>query len=313
MKWLFLAMICITTQMNAQTPRITFQQPGLYPEGTAFDSVSNMFYVSSSTKATIGKVDLKGNYTVFYEEPDLKSSFGMKIDFKNRVLWICTGDPNNSVYTTPALFKKQIRLIGLDINTGKKISDIDLSGLYPGKHFANDIILDDQENKYITDSYSPVIYKVDAKGNATVFLENELFKGMGIGLNGIAWNPKGYLLTINDANGNILKIDLQSKNVATVKTSQFFPGGDGLLLVSGKLYLVQNKGVNKISILQSRDDWKTAELVCATAAVDRFQNPSTLTRQKDNIYVLNAKLNELSDSTAPRSKDFSLQLVECKK
>ena len=120
----------------------------------------------------------------------------MKIDTKSGILWVCTGDPNYSVYKTPQTFKKQIRLIGLDLKTGKKLSDIDLSGLYPGNHFANDITLDDAGNKYITDSYSPVIYRIDSAGNASVFVENDLFKGMGIGLNGIAWSKAGICLPL---------------------------------------------------------------------------------------------------------------------
>jgi hypothetical protein len=308
----FLMLFIYVAFLHAQTQRISFVSPGLYPEGVAYDPASNSFFVSSSTTATIGKVDKQGNYTIFYREPDLKSSFGMKVDAKTGTLWVCTGDPNNSIYKTSATFKKQIRLVGLDLKTGKKLADIDLSNLVPGNHFANDITLDEAGNKYITDSYSPVIYRVDASGKATVFAQNDLFKGVGIGLNGIAWSKAGYLLAVNDANGNILKITTTHPVVTEVAVPHFFPGADGILLVNDTLYVVQNKGVNAVTQVVSQDDWKTGSVTGASGATDRFQNPSTLTRSAVQIYALNAKLNELSDSTLPKSKEFSLQLVICK-
>jgi hypothetical protein len=298
----------------AQTPRITFTAPGVYPEGVAYDAPSKRFFVSSETTGTIGAVDLQGNYTVFYEGHDLKSTFGMKVDPKTHTLWVCAGDPMSSRYSTPATHKKQIRLIGLDLASGQKTADVDLSELFPGNHFANDVALDDQGNKYITDSYSPVIYKVDNRNSASVFSKNELFKGTGIGLNGIVWSRQGYLLVINDANGNLLKVNVKDPSVVTeVNISRLFPGGDGLLFTDQGLSVVQNKGVNIISQIVSNDQWKTASFQSATSVTDRFQNPSTLVAVDEKLYALNAKLNELTDSTVPKSKEFSLQLVEFKK
>jgi hypothetical protein len=85
-----------------------------------------------------------------------------------------------------------------------------------------------------------------------------------------------------------------------------------MLFMGKNLYVVQNKGVNIVSELGSTDDWNTATLKAATTIEDRFQNPSTLTASGNQLYALNAKLNELSDSTLPKSKEFSLQLVQCR-
>jgi hypothetical protein len=123
---------------------------------------------------------------------------------------------------------------------------------------------------------------------------------------------KGYLLAVNDADGIILKITLKNPSVTIVKIDLFFPDADGILLQGNTPFLIQHKGINKVFEIESVDDWNTARLVAATALEDGFQNPSTLTTAGSRIYALNAKLNELSDSTLPRSKEFSLQLVECK-
>ncbi|WP_153797338.1 gluconolaconase [Foetidibacter luteolus] len=308
------SLLSVAAVGTAQTSRINFEAPGVYPEGTAWDEAGQRFFVSSATRATIGTVTPDGVYKPFFQDSSLKSSFGMKVDGQRNLLLICTGDPKYSMYKDSATFKKMIRLIGIDLKSGKKTLDVDLSAIYQGKHFANDLCLDDKGNVYITDSYSPAIYKVDVNGKASLFVTSDLFKGFDIGLNGIVYHPNGYLLAVNNNNGSILKIDvLNSSMIQTVMTDNFFPGADGLLLdKNNNLILVQNKGVNKIFMLQSKDDFKTAVIVAATSTEDRFAQPSTATYQGDKLYVLNSKLNELNDPTLPPSKEFSLQVAELK-
>ena len=311
MKNILSILIIISLQLNAQTQRITFTAPALYPEGTAFNKADNLFYVSSAKTGTVGTVDQQGNYKVFYADSLLKSSFGMKVDAKRNRLWVCVGDPNYSKYSDSSTFKKMIRLIALDLKTGKKINDIDLSNLYSGKHFANDLTIDDDGNIYITDSYSPVIYKVDATYHATVFAQNDMFIAKDIGLNGIVFYPKGFLLAVNNSNGKILKIDIKNpQSVTKVNIDNFFPGADGILLdAQNNLLLDQNKGTDKIYKISSPDDFKTAKIIAATFFTDRFQNPSISTIKGNDLYVLNSKLNELKDSINSPSKEFSLQLA----
>ncbi len=302
--------ILLSSGARSQTKRIEFIAAESYPEGVAFDAKRNVFYVSSARKATIGQVDAGGNYSAILIDSSLKSTFGMKV--KGDQLWVCAGDPNHSKYRDSATYKKMIRLIGIDLLTGKKSADIDLSALYTGNHFANDLTFDDKGNIYITDSYSPVVYKVDHAGKATVFAESTWFSSAGVGLNGIVWHPGGYLLVTNNGNGNLLKIDIsEPARISKVRINQFFPGSDGLLLDDEKnLILVQNKGVNKIFKLGSMDNWQTAKVLSATQSKDMFSYPSTATIRNKETWIMNAKLHELSDSTTVPSKKFSLQLAE---
>jgi hypothetical protein len=236
----------------------------------------------------------------------------MKVDAKNNRLLVCVSDGNYSKYSTPATFKKMARLISIDLATGKKVMDVNLSKLLPGKHFANDLTMDDKENIFVTDSYAPVIYKVDAKGSATVFAKSDLFKSEDVGLNGILFHPQGYLLVAYNTNGVLLKVDVRDpKRITTVKIKTLFPGADGLLWASpNNLVLIQNKGVNKAFQLSSNDNWMTAEVKAATAAEDRFQYPTTGTMQDSRIWLMNSKLNENTDSSMTPSKEFSLQLAK---
>lgn len=294
-----------------QTARINFEAPDMYPEGVAYDEEGNRFFVSSVRTGTIGTVDPKGTYTVFYADSSLKSTYGMKVDAARRKLWVCSADANYSKYADSATFKKMSRLIGLDLASGRKTDDIDLSTLVPGRHFANDLALDNNGNIYITDSHSPVVYKVDASGKASVFAQSDWFKGQDVALNGIVWSPRGYLIVANGSDGNLYKIDITDpRRITRIRQKTFFPGADGLLWdKDGNLVLVQNEGVNKVFQLSSPDNWQSAEVKGATATNDRFHYPSTATAQKGMLYALNAKLSELSDPTAQPSKEFSLQAV----
>lgn len=292
--------------------KIQFEAPMVYPEGVAYNPKTNLYYVSSVTTGTIGTVNATGEYNVLHKDSTMKSTFGMKVDLKRNRLWVCVADPKFSKFRDPSTFKKMSKIIALDLTSGKKVATVDLAPLYNGNHFANDLTLDDKGNVYITDSFSPVIYKIDSKDQVSVLVEHELFKTKDIGLNGIAYHPKGYLLAVNNGAGAILKVDLKNpKNVTKVKIDQFFPGADGLLVdKQNNLILIQNKGVNKAFMISSGDDWKTAMVKGSTPLDARFHNPTTATFARDQVYILNAKLNELSDSTKNPSKEFSIQLAK---
>jgi sugar lactone lactonase YvrE len=298
----------------AQSQVIKFAAPGLYPEGVAYHTENKLFYIGSVTNATIGSVDMNGNYRVVFSDSTLKSTYGLKVDPDKKLLWACVSDANYSKHSEPATFKKSGRIIAINLTTGKKVKDIDLAGFLEGKHFINDIVFDTEGNLYATDSFSPVIYKVDKSDKASVFAKSDLFKAMDIGLNGIAFNPKGFLIVNNNSQGVLYKVDLKSpEKISRVMIKNFFPGSDGMLFdTDGKLILVQNKSVDKIFKLVSSDDWQTAQLEAATAAEDRYQQPSTATLAANKVYVLNSKMNELSDPVKRPSKEFSIQQAEFK-
>ncbi len=299
--------ICMSPMFTAaQSAKIEFEALNTYPEGIIFAPSSGLFYVSGVRMGTVGSVDIKGNYTELLSDSTLKSTYGMKV--VQNTLWFCAGDANYSKYSTEATHKKTGKLIAIDLTTKKRKADIDLSTLYNGKHFINDITIDNAGNAYLTDSYSPVIYKVTSDGKASIFAENDLFKSPGVGLNGIVWHPDGFLLVDNNGAGSILKVSADGKIVSKVKVPQFFSGADGLLLDNNKnLILVQNKSVNKIFQLKSNDSWSTATVIAATKSADLFSFPSTATLRNNEVWVMNAKLNELSEGNAVPAKKFTIQ------
>lgn len=300
---------CASVIPDQPTARIEFNAPEAYPEGIAYDSNSDVYFVSSARLGSVGKVSPGGTYSSLINEPSFKSTYGVKVHPDGKRLFVCVGDANYSKFTSPETRKKMARLVGIDMATGKKTDDIDLSKLVPGKHFANDLTFDSQQNAYVTDSFSNVIYKVTPGGQASVFADSPMFKTEGIGLNGIVFHPSGYLLTVSSGTGAIYKIDLSNpKKVTKVATEQFFMNGDGLLLTENKkLVVVQNGGSDKIYELTSEDDWSSAKLSASTLVADRFTYPSTAAMAKDKVWIMNAKFSELTDSTSVPSKKFAIQ------
>ena len=291
------------------SPRIEFEALESYPEGIVFDQSANVYYVSSARLGNIGKVTPQGAYTIFHGDTTLKSTYGLKIHPDKKRLFACAGDANYSKFTNPATRTKMARLLSFDLSSGKKLSDIDLSGLLPGKHFLNDIAFDLQNNAYITDSFAGAVYRVSPDGKATVFAKDELFKTEGVGLNGIVFHPEGFLIVDNSSKGQLFKIDIKNpKNVSKVEIDQFFLGADGLLLTDkNTLNMVVNGGSDKIYQLQSTDGWKTAKVAAATLSTDRFTYPSTATQNGKDIWVMNAQFNQLLDSNQVPVKRFAIQ------
>lgn len=284
---------------------VRFEAAELYPEGIAFDAKEKVFYVSSARLGTIGRVTADGKYKALYTDKGLKSSYGMKVHPDGKRLFACVADANYSKFSEPATYRSMARLISIDLKTGRKLSDVDLSQLVPGKHFANDLAFDKEGNAYVTDSFSNVVYKVAVDNKAAVFASSELFRTEGAGLNGIVVHPDGYLLVASSGRGCIFKIDMENpQDVQMVKVEQFFPGADGLLLEGSHLVLVQNGGVNKTFKLESTDDFKTARPVGATAASQLFGFPSTAALEGKTVWVIDAKFNHLKEKNSVPLKDF---------
>ncbi|GAA4339324.1 hypothetical protein [Flaviaesturariibacter amylovorans] len=310
----FCALLLASCVPVRPTQRINFTAPDLYPEGIAYDGAANVYYVSSARTGAIGRVTPDGAYTVLHADSTLKSTYGMKIHPDGKRLFVCAADANYSRFTAPDTRYKMSRLISIDLTSGRRLSDVDLSNLFPGKHFANDLTFDDKGNIFLTDSYGDAIIKVDAAGKPSVFSKHKLFETVGIGLNGIVWHPGGFLLVSSTAHGVIFKVDVNNPdNVTKVKSDMYSVNGDGLLLKDpNNLILVVNGGADKIFRMTTDDNWASAKLTGTTFLTDRFTHPSTATAAGDDVWIMNAKFHDLNDSTSIPSKVFAIQKLVLK-
>jgi len=283
---------------------IHFTALGLYPEGIVFDRMNNRFLVSSVAKGTIGVVSYDGTYTPFIEDDDLQATIGMKID-----------EPRKQLIVSATSMERDLAQLRIyDLNTGSLVQKVDLGALRPNsKHFIDDVTLDPQGNKYVTDAHSPIVYKVTANGAASVLFENEKyaqpddFQFLWFGFNGIAYNKSGFLLVGFFAGpAALLKIPVNDPDkFVEVDVDGVLGAVDGLLISNdgkqlaavGFDFSTEQLGV---MYLRSDDKWKSA---WKTDFFETgFVTPTTLTSDGNNVYVIYSYLLEFLLGLEPRSE-----------
>jgi len=289
---------------------IEYKAPSAYPEGIAYNEKTNEFFVSSMRHGTVGVVK-DGKYRPFAKDPQLVSSVGMHADPERGRLLVCVSDPGVSEKTSPKTQKKLARLMAFDLKTGKRKGSVDLNALAPeGEHFCNDIAIDGDGNAYATDSFSPIVYKVDPAFKAAVFLKDDKFKGQGFGLNGLVHHKDGFLIVAKSDDGTLWKINEKGAPAAEeIKLSEKLVNADGLVLSpAGDLIVVQNE-THRASRVKSTDGWKTGK-VDKTVALDAAF-PTTAVYAGDKLYVDLSHLNELfADAKKAKTDTFTLTEVQ---
>lgn len=312
---LILALIGLFTMCKPKQPAdsITFSKTNLYPEGVEFDETSNSFLVTSLKEGMVGKVGTDGKYTPFIQDENLISAIGIRIDRTNNRIYVCSSDPGASVKTKPETQGKLAGLGVYELKTGKKIAYLDLGSLTETGNFANDIALDDKGNVYVSNSFGPSIFKVTKDLKAEVFLENERFKGEGFGLNGLVYDPSGFLIVAKYNEGVFFKIPVSNPSQFTeIKLDSKIVGADGLLWgENGKLIVIANAGTNKVFELSSSDGWDSAKIESEVAAGEVF--PTTGIKVGKNYFYLHSMLNKLFDpkNTVP-TEQFIIKKLDFK-
>ena len=286
---------------------VTITEPALFPEGVEYDRRGRRFLVSSLTNGTIGAVDDQGNYEAFIEDEDFGATVGIEIDQLRQRLLVCVSDPTTAGVAA---------LGSYDLRTGERQFFTDLIAVAgdDAPHFANDVAVDRHGNAYVTDSFSPIIYKVDPEGNASVFLQDDTFQPSpgAFGLNGIVYDPHGFLIVGLSETATLYKVPVdEPEQYTTIATD---PGvvtsPDGLYLDDQMLIVVNNEGggeQGRVTALTSIDAWQSGAEITTFATGPVF--PTTVAQRGAAYYVLYAHLNELFSGDASRD-EFKIVRVD---
>ncbi|WP_026791699.1 hypothetical protein [Pleomorphomonas oryzae] len=298
--------LAIATQVLAHD--IAFTSNKSYPESVTYSPHQDVFLLGSVTQGIVAKLDKAGAYTPFITDNRLVSTVGLLVDDASNTLWVTNSDPGAGARTATATQGKLAAIATYDATTGAPKAYYDLGSLSPGAHFANDIALDAAGNAYVTDSFAPLIYKIDSHGKASIFAESSLFlTSEGFNLNGIAWHKDGYLLVGKYNSGELFRISTKDPtDIRKVKLPEALTGADGIHLIDGKHLLVaQNLAANRTVELTSGDGWQSATIT-RTEASKLSMPTATVTVGKD-VYVLNSRLDTLFDPKATKVGDYLLQ------
>lgn len=286
---------------------IRIEEPRLFPEGIEYDSRGDRFLLTSMTRGTIGQVQ-NGQYTEWIDDQDLIATVGIHIDHTGNRILVANSDPGVSERSSEETKNSLAALVAYDL-TGNRIFYAELGQLHSGAHFANDVTVDEKGNAYVTDSFSGVIYKVDPAGNASIFYSNEEMDAVedGFGLNGIDYDPRGYLLVSwLDAN-KILRFpidDPQKYTEVKIPVELFSP--DGIYLKNpNELLVVSNDSGGDNGKIQTFSTWNKWE---TTTLIDEFDSPgafpTTVTVKRNTPYVLHSHLDMLF--SGEHQEEFSI-------
>lgn len=277
---------------------ISFRQENLFPEGVVYDKFNDRFYVSSTTRGDIGIVTRDGIYTPFITDPALVATAGLAIDEARKLLYVTNAtDGSVGIY---------------DTRTGQRVNFIDLKTLLPGTPvFINDIIIDPQGNAYVTNSFAPVIYKIDRSGTATIFYQEPALTTApgGFGFNGIEYANTGFLLVAYTIGNQIIKIPIKDpSSYSIVMLDRPINRPDGLLLSKDnkQLVVVSNAGGSaqgSVTYFISDDKWTSATATGTFTTGAVF--PTTATTDGKQIFVLYAYLHR----RAAGQNEFAIQPV----
>lgn len=276
---------------------VSFKASGLYPEGIEFDFRRNRFYVSSLSRGTIGIVTNDGVYTPFIEDEILTNTVGIHID-----------NIRDRIYVAIAsFFERKGGIAGYDLKTGKRVLYVDLVDVLPNANiFPNDLITDFMGNIYVTDTASSVLYKINTKGKASVFLQDERLKpSAGFGINGITYHPLGFLL-VASSDPKLFKVPVN--NPKSFKVIDLPVGGlDGIQIVDfNTIYSVSNFA--NVVKFESKDIWETIELTDSYPV--QGSSPTTLANAYfKTVYVINSSLSDFFGGTTPAIETFTIEKV----
>ncbi|WP_395077203.1 hypothetical protein [Flavobacterium sp.] len=309
MKNLFKILFVLTFALSANAQNIAFNSNELYPEGIAYSKKQDVYFVSSLHYGKIGKVTSKGVYTEFITDTALVSTIGIHANEKANLLYVCVSDPGVAVNTSATTQMKLAKLIAYDLTTGKRKFIADLGVLNPnGGNFANDVDFDLKGNCYVTNSASPIIYKISPKGVPSIFATSENWKKDGFNLNGIVVHPNGYLIVAQSNTGELYKVSIKNPKEIKKINSDLILGADGIFLNEKNELMVISNSTKQVFQLNSTNDFATVKVVKTAPTEMTFPTTGIVVNKK--YYVLNAKLDEIFNPNATKTSNFLIQEIK---
>ncbi|KAI5403385.1 hypothetical protein KIW84_050816 [Lathyrus oleraceus] len=161
---------------------------------------------------------------------------------------------------------------------------------------ANDVAIDYNDNAYITNSIGNYIWKVNVKGEASIFSKSSRFTEHPvdrdtpysyIGLNGIAYvSSEDYLLVVQSNTGKVFKVDADDGTARHVLLNEDLTRPDGVVFRSDGVILVVSPQANKLWLLKSNNGWGEGVVYDKFDLESEGYPTSVVLRGRDKMYVL---------------------------
>ncbi|MFC2133084.1 hypothetical protein ACFLR4_02845 [Bacteroidota bacterium] len=277
--------------VNRSEEAFVIDEIDLIPEGLAYDSGEDCFYIGSLYKSKILKILLDGQISEFVSErqDSIVSIVGMKVDAAGRYLWASSsyGYKKDNI---PFEELGTCEMVKFNLETGKLVDRYALPK--EENHFFNDVVLNSDADAFVTDSHVPAVYLINHVENVVeefAALETASYP------NGIALSDNENILYVAVRSG-IEIVDVKDKSVGKLKHPEniYVAGCDGLYFYKQSLIGVQGF-LNRIVRFHLNDELnEVTEMEVLEAFNPEFENPTTGAIAGDYFYyIANAQLTKI--------------------
>ncbi|OVA14541.1 SMP-30/Gluconolactonase/LRE-like region [Macleaya cordata] len=295
---------------------INFRSTNLFPESIVWDPSAQHFLVSSLRHPTIHAVSDAGVVESLIHDTDLPANVsigGITIDSVNRRLLavIHASDPLPQIDF----------LAAYDLRTSKRLFLAPLTDdVNSDRPIANDVAVDFKGNAFITNSAGNFIWKVNDKGEPSIFSRSSIFTSQHVepeklysfcGLNGITYISKGYLLVVQSNSGKMFKVDADDGKARLVLLNKNLTAADGIAVRDDGVVVVVSH--HTAWLLKSDDSWGEG-VVYDEIALDVKKFASGVAVRNDNrrLYVLYGNVDEGMMGNVER-EEFGIEEIESEK
>jgi hypothetical protein len=234
-----------------------------FPEGVTVTSDGTFFagsmYEGCIMRALPGKTEMEP----FVEAGAnaLVSVLGLWADEEHQTLWACNSDAGNGRLTGRA----PVGVRAFDLQSGAAKGRYD----FPGGGFANDLTIDPQGNLYVTDSWTPRIFRLTAGGSALEEWINDPQLGVEQwSLNGIDYDRSRHVIyTVNQRASQLFRIAIEPDGsagaITLIRTSQELRRPDGLKVIGPDTLAASEGGAGGMAVISVNGDFGTVRHVPA--------------------------------------------------
>ena len=241
----------LTREINQAT---TFEIAILssHPESITYSKKQDAFFIGGVRDGDIWKIEENEPPQVWSVSPKNSwSVMGLEISNDGKTLWVCTSSMNNyeNYDQNEDGFASVLKY---DVKKGELLETYAL----PGGHNFGDLIIDDNNNVYVSDGISNTLYWINPdKNKLEVFLDlsDQIFN-----LQGLTFNDNQDAIYVSDYIDGIYRVDLKSKEASKLKIEAndiLIKGIDGLYFEGGSLIGLHNgTKPNRVVRYQLSDD-----------------------------------------------------------
>jgi sugar lactone lactonase YvrE len=267
--------------VNLSKVAITTTDKDIFPEGLAYDSHDDSFYLSSIHLRKIIKIPHEGKIVDFVpsDRYSLLPVQGIRLDPTDGTIW--TNSSNDAIGTSELLhFDRSGTLLARYLPPEK------------GKHDFNDLVVLRGGDIYLTDTLANKVYRFDSRTHS--FTTLPISRGL-LAPNGIALTDDEHTLFVADQLG-VLSFDLKSGASIEVDPTPHntLAGIDGLYWHKGSLITVQN-GIGTPRVVAFHLTPDGLRVTKTTVLQNFLKTPTTGAIRGDDFYfIVNTQIDNLN-------------------